>query len=205
MAWTPELEAEYQALEAQYGNQPAVPPAIADNLNANQKLLEAQAAAIGKAAGEAVANAPKEEKMQQMKMTSSNVINNAIDKAINKSDWWSTGFGAKSLANVGGTDAYNLQKTIDAIRSNIGFDKLQQMREASPTGGALGQVAVQELEMLQSALGSLDIGQSEEQLDATLAAIKKHYANLQRELQGGSTQVQPEAPTVDWRQYFGGK
>ena len=43
----------------------------------------------------------------------------------------------------------------DTVVSNIGFERLQAMRDASPTGGALGQVSDNELRLLSSALGSL--------------------------------------------------
>ena len=94
------------------------------------------------------------------------------------------------MRNVPGSGAYNLNKTIDAIKANIGFAELQAMREASPTGGALGQVAVQELNMLQSVLGSLDTAQSPDQLLKSLYAIEKHYKNWKRAVQD-SSQAQP--------------
>jgi hypothetical protein len=53
---------------------------------------------------------------------------------------------------------------------------LQAMRDMSPTGGALGSIAVRELELLQSTLGSLDIGQSHDQLVRNLQAVKDHYS-----------------------------
>jgi hypothetical protein len=49
------------------------------------------------------------------------------------------------------------------------------MRQASPTGGALGQVAVQELNFLQATVANLDVGQSPAQLRTNLDKIKKHY------------------------------
>ncbi len=49
------------------------------------------------------------------------------------------------------------------------------MREESPTGGALGQVAVQELVALQATLGSLDLRQSPELVIATLKNVKATY------------------------------
>ena len=61
---------------------------------------------------------------------------------------------------------------METIKANIGFNELQEMRNASKTGGALGSVAVQELTALQSVLGSLDVGQSNEQLKANLQKIK---------------------------------
>ena len=61
------------------------------------------------------------------------------------------------------------------IKSSIGFDRLQQMRDESPTGGALGQVSELELITLQATLGSLDLNQSEEQLLDNLDRLAKVY------------------------------
>lgn len=76
-----------------------------------------------------------------------------------------------------GSGAYDLAKTIDTIKANLGFQELQAMREASPTGGALGAIAVQELVALQSTLASLDAGQSEDQLKRNLRKVQDHYRN----------------------------
>ena len=59
------------------------------------------------------------------------------------------------------------------IKANIGFDKLQAMREASPTGGALGQVSNQELSSLQAVFGNLDQSQSEEDLKYNLKMLQR--------------------------------
>jgi len=64
------------------------------------------------------------------------------------------------------------------IKSSIGFDRLQQMRDESPTGGALGQVSELELITLQATLGSLDLDQSEEQLLANLDRLGIVYAAM---------------------------
>lgn len=99
-----------------------------------------------------------------------------VNKALKNVGASSTGFGS-ILKSVPGTSAYNLDKTVTTIKANIGFEELQAMRAASPTGGALGQVAVQELEALQSVIGSLDIGQTPAQLTENLGAVKTHYTN----------------------------
>ncbi len=49
------------------------------------------------------------------------------------------------------------------------------MREASPTGGALGSVSERELSQLNAALGSISQKQSPEQLKKNLLKIKDHY------------------------------
>jgi hypothetical protein len=69
-----------------------------------------------------------------------------------------------------------LSKRLTTIKANLGFDRLQQMRDASPTGGALGQVAVQELIALQSTIASLDQDQSPAQLKQALDKIETSYA-----------------------------
>ena len=54
----------------------------------------------------------------------------------------------------------NFANDLSALRANIAFGELTAMREASKTGGALGQVSNIELGLLESALAGLDQGQS---------------------------------------------
>jgi len=95
-----------------------------------------------------------------------------------------TGLTGKASSFVPGTDAYNLNQRLLTLKANLGFDRLQQMREASPTGGALGQVAVQELNALQATVGSLDIGQDRKELAKNLEKVEHHYNNWLRTTQG---------------------
>lgn len=96
-----------------------------------------------------------------------------VDQAIGKVGRLTAGLGA-SLAGIPGSKAKDLSKDIDTIKANLGFRELQEMRRNSPTGGALGQVAVQELNMLQATVASLDQSQSRQQLRRNLEEIKKH-------------------------------
>lgn len=91
-----------------------------------------------------------------------------------------TGAVGALLANFGGTAAHDVQQLTLGIRANIGFDRLQQMREASPTGGALGNVTNQELERLDSVLGSLAQSQSEEQFLRNLNRLEQVYSGIKR-------------------------
>ena len=77
-------------------------------------------------------------------------------------------------------DALSLATT---IKSSIGFDRLQQMREESPTGGALGQVSELELVTLQATLGSLDLNQSKENILYNLKRLEQIYINIFTKLQ----------------------
>ena len=108
-------------------------------------------------------------------------IGKAIDIA-KESPILSTGFVGGILRNIGGTAAKDLASLTTTIKANIGFDRLQRMREESPTGGALGQVAVQELEALQSTLGNLDNSQSNEQVVSNLERLEAQYRKSMREI-----------------------
>ena len=79
------------------------------------------------------------------------------------------------MAHVPGTGPYDLEKRMDSLKANIGFDRLQSMRDASPTGGALGQVSDKENQLLQASLASMDIGQSADQLRANLKRVRDEY------------------------------
>jgi hypothetical protein len=90
------------------------------------------------------------------------------------------GFISRQIPSTAAADAENLKLTIEA---NIGFDRLQQMREASPTGGALGNVSDREIDTLQSVLGSLSTSQSDVQLLENLDRLEKIYAQILTKLQ----------------------
>jgi hypothetical protein len=106
----------------------------------------------------------------------------------------STGFIGGILRSVGGTSAKTLDQLTTTIKANIGFDRLQRMRDESPTGGALGQVAVQELEALQASLGSLDTSLDDAELLKNLTRLEEQYRrSMQRILntEGGSKYFTP--------------
>lgn len=101
-------------------------------------------------------------------------VTNTIDKAIEESGFWNTGLmSASSL--IPGTPASNLSARLSTIEANLAFDKLQAMRDASPTGGALGQVSERELALLQATWQSVAQSQTEEQLDENLRELKRLY------------------------------
>lgn len=117
---------------------------------------------------------------------------------------FTAGYGG-ALAVLPGTDARKLQNKISTIKANLGFDRLQQMRDASPTGGALGQVAVQEINFLQSTVASLDQLESPADITAALNKIEEHYTNWKTALEGklpakyqagGGQGAVPNAPTA---------
>lgn len=130
---------------------------------------------------------------------------NMIDKGLEQTSADTTGLKGSVLGQLPGTKSYDLRNTIDTVKANIGFKELSDMRAASPTGGALGQVAVKELDFLQSSIASLNQGQSEKQLKENLNKVKTHYHNWKNVMQraaaspqGGSPTASSEQGVVNW-------
>ncbi len=106
----------------------------------------------------------------------------ALMKKVNRS---TVGMGGTVLGGVPETEARNFRAELDTLKANIAFNELTAMREASKTGGALGQVSNVELGLLQSALGALDIGQSPENFKAQLKKIRDSVERWQKAAQPG--------------------
>lgn len=106
------------------------------------------------------------------------VVSQDIDRALGMTGAWTTGILGSQLTNVPGTGANDMRTLLDTVKANVGFDKLQAMREASPTGGALGQVSDTENRMLQATLGSLEQSQSQEQFTDNLKRLKNIYLDI---------------------------
>jgi hypothetical protein len=96
---------------------------------------------------------------------------------IKESPRTTTGMGSY-LSNIPGTDAKSLKERLASIKANIGFDYLQAMREASPTGGALGNVSDKELQGLQSVFGSLEQSLDDAELTYNLNLLNYTYNNV---------------------------
>lgn len=108
---------------------------------------------------------------------------------------WNTGVGSM-LAGIPATNARDFKAKLDTLKGNIGFGELAAMREASKTGGALGQVSDRELTLLSSVLGSLDSGQS---VPALLDQLDKIEGSMTRwtAAQGGTAKPMPShGPTT---------
>jgi hypothetical protein len=123
-----------------------------------------------------IPNAPPDRSRQNAEAAmKAKMIMQTVDDALKNVNAWTAGFVGGSTRGIPGTPPYDLARQVETIRANLGFQELQAMREASPTGGALGQVAVQELIALQSTVANLDTAQSPKQLRANLNKVKQHY------------------------------
>ena len=159
----------------------------------------------------AKAQAKVKPKKQLAPVIENPTVTDNIDKLIPQLDediasWWPSnvaGFGGKVLSNIYGSEARDFEARLETIKANIGFDKLQAMRDASPTGGALGQVSEMELRQLNASMGNLEQSQSPKQLRENLIAVREQYVrtlaaiNAQRQgyqqMQGGGGLTQSQA------------
>lgn len=106
-------------------------------------------------------------------------------KEIARQGWGAVGFGAETLSNIGGTPAADLEGVLSTIGSNTAFDRLQRMRAESPTGGALGNVAVPELELLKNTIAPLRQKQSPDQFQGSMQNVVNAYGRILMKLPGG--------------------
>ncbi|QDP62940.1 MAG: putative peptidoglycan hydrolase [Prokaryotic dsDNA virus sp.] len=127
-------------------------------------------------------------------------INKVIDKALNQADAWTTGFVGNIGSYVAGTPQFDLAANLKTIQADAAFDRLQEMRDNSKTGGALGQVSERELELLSAARAALEQSQSAEQFKENLTRYKQvrnqAFINTAKAYQEDYGKL-PEGITVD--------
>lgn len=155
------------------------PIAPGENISTVPKNVagEERAKVEGKAAGETAVALPKLEMGFQNFNNKSDRLLSVIDRAITRIGPNTTGWGGL-MSSIPGTEARALSTDLDTIKANVGFEELQAMRDASPTGGALGQVSEQENRLLQSIRGSLDQLNAGQNLAENLSVVRESVAQL---------------------------
>ena len=140
---------------------------------ANKERATTQAKGEGKTTAEREATKPQQQTSLSAKQAKVKLLNELIDQAKMQAGTFTTGFIGGLTQSIPGSPAHDLSNTLDTIKSNIGFDKLQEMRDSSPTGGALGQVSERENTLLQSVWGALLQSQSEKQFKVNLERVRR--------------------------------
>lgn len=139
----------------------------------------------------------KAQMREQVLSDSANNVLAAVAEAKELAGYKTTGWGGLT-AGIPMTDARKLAGKLNTIKANLGFDRLQQMRDMSPTGGALGQVAVQELEALKATVAALDQLQDPADVQEALGKIEQHYTRWKGTLAGDDT-APSSAPASGWK------
>lgn len=96
-----------------------------------------------------------------------------------------TGFISALTNMVPGSPAYNTVASIDTQKAVNAFKALKDMREASKTGGALGNVSNREIELLYSAFTALD-PQMGDQFGANIADVMQRFERVRYMMQNES-------------------
>lgn len=91
--------------------------------------------------------------------------------------------------------ATNAQSDLDTLKSQIGVQVLTAMREASKTGGAVGNVTEKEWPILQNQLGALQQAQTTDQFKERLGDVK---ATLQRMQDNARQAYEANYGRLDW-------
>jgi hypothetical protein len=128
---------------------------------------------------------PESLRYGQAALSSINSIQSALDNDTSKNIFDSlnifdnvTGIYGNLLKSVPNTPAHSVMLNIETIEAAVAFDRLQAMRNASKTGGALGQVSNIELRLLSSSLGNLKQSNSKEEFQRNLDQVKKVYNEI---------------------------
>jgi hypothetical protein len=112
------------------------------------------------------------------KITSLSSVQTAIADAKRLISDKTTGKVGYVLKRIPDEPANALASTLTTITANLAFDKLQDMRNNSPTGGALGNVSNLELESLKSAVANLNQSLDAESLRKNLSTVEAIYSRI---------------------------
>lgn len=125
--------------------------------------------------------AKKARELQQAPVEARNTVETAVSNLDrlknaassimdNESLWRSVGL-VGWLPNMPGSAAADITSDIASLKSQVAFGALQAMRDASKTGGALGNVSDTEVKRLESTMAALDEAQSPAQFRQRLNQI----------------------------------
>lgn len=123
----------------------------------------------------------KAEARKEAKQETAGLLTDDIARAkelVSDSPYLTTGFLGNVLKDWAGTGAADVKALMETIGANIGFDYLNEMRQNSPTGGALGNVSERELRLLTATAGSLEQSQSPEQFKRNLDRLEQQFLEV---------------------------
>lgn len=115
---------------------------------------------------------------QEAKEQQADIVVEDIDRALqleSESLFPVTGIIGTLGKVIPGTPQADTAALLETIGANIGFDRLQRMREQSPTGGALGNITDDERKALQSTQGALEQSQGGPQFRYNLIRLRNQY------------------------------
>lgn len=125
----------------------------------------------------------KKAERQEQAVTQSRTVIRSVDRAMQMMeslDFPETlpGSGlARAALRFGTGSVFDVDQELETIKANIGVDSIQQMRAASPTGGALGNSSDRDVAMMQAMKGALNVRMDTDVLRQNLQDIRNLYLN----------------------------
>ena len=142
----------------------------------------------GPAAAQLAERAEAEANAAELAAKGESAVNRSVDfliKAIDKKglfDFPEAGVAGNLLAYLGvNQEAVDFRNELASLQAVIAFDRLQEMRNASKTGGALGGVSEKELTLLINAYGNLMQSTSSERLKENLETIRSVMNKIEKD------------------------
>jgi hypothetical protein len=161
-----------------------IPPGYQATFNPQTGSFELSAVPGGPVEAEREEDADKAQGRSESRQRAGQTVLRAVTRGLEfvpeiaEGDGVAGASARKARALVPGTAEYNMKLQVDDMLSNVGLDTLQAMRENSPTGGALGQVPIQQQQRLEQVLGSFDIAQSPEVIAENFNQINNIYLDI---------------------------
>lgn len=133
---------------------------------------ERQVTAVKKAEQKPQAQLQVQTQLEDLRRLRTLAAEISSDKALGRA----TGL-VGAIPSIPGSDAANAEALIDSLKAQVSGMKLQSMRDASKTGGAVGQVTEREWPRLENMIVALD------RVKMDKAAFQAKLSELQREIQ----------------------
>lgn len=162
-------------------NEPALPPGYKAIRDAEGNIERLEPIPGSKQEREATDLAEKKVKADRIKGEVGTTVGNAlddIDRLMKSATLPTSGALGSRLASIPGTAAHDVAQALTTVGANISFSQLQQMREASPTGGALGAVSDNEQKLLQNSYAALSQSQTTEQFKTNLGRVRATFERI---------------------------
>lgn len=105
-----------------------------------------------------------------------------------------------ALPNMPGSDAANAAAMMNTLKSQVAFGVLQDMRNSSKTGGALGAVSEKELVLLQNNLAALEKAQSFDAFKKALGDIVKYTDGAKDRMRSSFNMRHSDKPSAETAQ-----
>lgn len=167
--------------EVKLTNEGTIPVGYRMKRDAQGNPTELEPIPGGPAAEKVGAAAEKETLNREAKQSTGNTVLTAlddIDRLMKEATLPTTGALGSRVADIKGTAAHDIKSALTTVGANISFDKLSEMRAASPTGGALGAVTENELKLLENSMAALQQSQSEGQFKANLGRVRANFEKV---------------------------